>query len=287
MSENMNERSLAAVYPHLAREWDMESNGELTPEKVLPGSHKVVWWRCGKGHSYQATVNSRTRGTGCPVCAGRKTQAGENDLAAQYPQIAAEWDSELNGNLTPEDITAGSKRRVWWRCEKGHRWQAQVVSRTAKGSGCPYCAGKIVIPGETDLASRYPQIAREWNHSKNGGLKPEEVAPQSGRKVWWICPRGHEYQAAVKARVMSKSGCPYCSWRKVLAGYNDLATVYPKIAAEWDYELNGTLTPEMVTAGTRRKVWWRCWEGHVWKAAVYSRTGSKKCGCPICAGRRK
>ena len=51
--------------------------------------------------------------------------------------------------------------------------------------------------------------------------------------------------------------------------------------------LNGALTPQMVTAGSHKKIWWRCPENHVWKAVVYSRTGPKRCGCPVCAGKAK
>lgn len=56
------------------------------------------------------------------------------------------------------------------------------------------------------------------------------------------------------------------------------------MAAQWDSELNGELTPQMVTAGSHKRVWWRCAEGHVWQALIYSRTGRQKSGCPICAG---
>ena len=82
---------------------------------------------------------------------------------------------------------------------------------------------------------------------------------------------------------MRGSGCPYCAGRKVLPGFNDLATLEPEVARQWHPALNGTLTPQMVTTGSRRKVWWECDQGHVWKAAIYSRTGPKKCGCPVCA----
>ena len=85
---------------------------------------------------------------------------------------------------------------------------------------------------------------------------------------------------------MHGSCCPYCTGKKVLPGFNDLATLEPKIAA-WHPTLNGTLTPEMVTLGSHRKVWWQCPEGHVWKAVVYSRAGPQKCGCPVCAGKVK
>ena len=241
------ENDLATLYPELAAEWDGERNAPLAPGELLPGSHRHVWWRCKKGHGWRASVKSRVAGTGCPVCANRALAPGENDLATANPALAAEWDEEKNGALTPRDVFPGSSRRVWWRCGKGHSWCAPVSSR-AGGAGCPYCAGKLVVPGENDLASANSRLAAEWNGERNGSLTPEQVTPYSNRRVWWRCPAGHEYQAAVSARASSGSGCPYCAGRKVLPGFNDLATVEPRIAAEWARELNGAPTPEQVTA---------------------------------------
>ena len=276
---------LATLFSELARQWHPTKNGSLTPEQVLPGSHRMVWWICERNHEWRAQVKSRVAGCGCPVCANREIHCNENDLASQYPQLAVQWHPTKNGSLTPEQIPPGTTRKVWWRCEKGHEWQASVSSRTCGGSGCPVCAGKKVIAGENDLASQFPTIAAQWHPTKNETLTPQQVTPSSNRKVWWRCEKGHDYQAAVGARTMSGSGCPYCAGRKVLPGFNDLATLEPKVAAQWHPTLNGTLTPQMVTTGTHRKVWWECDQGHVWRAAIYSRTGLKKCGCPICAGR--
>lgn len=278
------ENDLASRYPRLAREWHPTKNLPLTPDQVLPGSRKKVWWKCTKGHEWQAEIRSRVEGCGCPVCANRKVSAGENDLASQYPDLAREWHPVKNGELTPHDVTAGAKRHVWWRCEKGHEWRASVVSRTLDGTGCPVCAGRVVVAGENDMASRYPDIAAEWHPTKNGTLLPTQVAAYSKRRAWWRCPLGHDYIAAVGLRTAKHSGCPYCAGKKVLAGFNDLATTEPKIAAQWHPTLNGDLTPQMVTAGSHKKVWWQCAEGHVWKAAIYSRTGNQKRGCPVCAG---
>ena len=146
-------------------------------------------------------------------------------------------------------------------------------------------AGKQIIPGENDLASQVPQLAAQWHPDKNGALRPENVSPNSNRKVWWLCPLGHAWKATVTSRSREGAGCPFCAGRKVWPGFNDLETVEPKVAAQWHPTLNGQLTPRMVTAGSRRKVWWQCPEGHVWKAVVYSRAGKRKCGCPVCAGR--
>lgn len=142
-----------------------------------------------------------------------------------------------------------------------------------------------MVAGENDLASQFPAIAAQWHPSKNETLTPQQVTPSSNRKVWWRCEKGHDYQAAVGARTIRGNGCPYCAGRKVLPGFNDLATLAPDVARQWHSTLNGTLTPQMVTTGSRRKVWWECDQGHVWKAAIYSRTGPKKCGCPVCAGK--
>ncbi len=198
--------------------------------------------------------------------------------------LLAQWDSQANLSLTPETIPYGSTRKVWWRCEKGHEWCVSVQSRTLDGTGCPVYAGRVILPGENDMASQFPEVAREWHPTKNGSLLPSQVTPACKRRVWWICPRGHEYVAAVGMRTMRNSGCPYCAGKKVLAGFNDLATTQPEIAAQWHPTLNGVLTPHMVTAGSHKKVWWSCAAGHVWKAAIYSRAGKQKRSCPVCAG---
>ena len=205
-------------------------------------------------------------------------------MRMHLPELLAEWDTRRNLPLTPTQISFGSHQKVWWRCKRGHQWRAQIKSRTA-GTGCPVCAGKKVIPGENDLASTFPGLAAQWHPTKNGSLTPQQITPCSNRKVWWRCELGHDYQACVSSRTANGSGCPYCAGRKVLPGFNDLATLAPELARQWHPTLNGTLTPDMVTTGSRRKVWWQCDQGHVWKSVIYSRAGSRQCGCPVCAGR--
>ena len=273
--------------PMLLAQWDRERNGDLTPNDVTHGSHRRVWWRCEKGHSWQAEVKSRTLlGAGCPVCAGKAVVPGENDLATLRPDLAAQWHQSKNCCLSPRNVRPGSRRKVWWICPRGHQWQAAVTAR-ANGERCPVCAGKVVIPGENDLATLYPEIVAQWDGEKNGRLTAKEVSPYSNRKAWWRCREGHSWQAAIAARTKRKTGCPYCTGRKVLAGYNDLATAEPFVAMQWHPTLNAPLTPEQVSAGSRRQVWWQCSLGHVWKARVHSRTGKQRSGCPVCAGRAR
>lgn len=268
----------------LLEEWHPEKNGSLTPADVTHGSRRRVWWKCARGHEWEAIVKSRTNGTGCPYCANRMLRPGENDLATVYPELAAQWHPTRNGDLRPENVLYGSYKKVWWICEKGHEWVASIVARTSSSHGCPVCSGKMVIEGHNDLRTAYPELAAQWHPTKNQWLTPEQVTPYSNKKAWWVCEKGHEYQAIIASRTGAGSDCPYCTGKKVMVGFNDLATVDPELAKQWHPQMNGNLTPEMVTVGSHKKVWWICPDGHVWKAVVYSRAGKRQSGCPVCAG---
>ena len=143
-----------------------------------------------------------------------------------------------------------------------------------------------MISGENDFASAFPDIAKQWHPTENGTLRPEEVTPYSNKKAWWLCEQGHDYQSAISDRAKGK-GCPYCAGRKIWIGFNDLATREPDLAKQWQQELNGELTPQMVTPGSNKTVWWQCSVGHIWKAVVSSRTGKRRRGCPVCSGKVK
>ncbi len=222
------------------------------------------------------------RGNRCPVCTGKKVLVGFNDLATTDPIIAEEWDEEKNGDLTPERVTAGSPRKVWWICRNGHEWEATIASRTKIGAGCPYCAGKKAIPGLNDLQTLNPTLATEWHQEKNGRLKPSDVLIWSNRKAWWVCPTcGYEWQAVIGSRSRG-SGCPRCANRVTTPGVNDLRTKFPALAEEWHPEKNGNLRSEDVVFGTHRSVWWKCSAcGHEWKTSVKNRT-LQRTGCPKC-----
>ena len=203
--------------------------------------------------------------------------------------LLSQWHPTKNGNLTPSDISFGAERKVWWQCEHGHEWQAPIYARAGsnRSDGCPVCAGKVILPGVNDLAFHAPDIAKQWHPTQNGELKPDGVSPYSNRKVWWICEQGHPYQAIVSHRFRSHTGCPYCTGRKVLPGFNDLATKHPDLAKQWHPDLNGDLKPTDITPGSNKKVWWKCLGGHSWQAVVFSRTGKRPTGCPYCAGKKQ
>lgn len=273
---------LKTTHPQLAAEWDQDKNGFLTPEDVMAGSEKKVWWACPLGHSWQAVVYSRKNGTGCPYCTGRKVLPGFNDLATVRPDIAAEWDVEGNCGISSDQVSPTTNRKFSWICEKGHRWKAGTAERS-RGDGCPYCSGKRIMPGTGDLSHTFPELVKQWDWERNGNIDPERIAPSSKRKVWWIGECGHSWQAAPSNRIYG-AGCPYCTGRAVLTGFNDLATTHPQIAAEWCRERNEGFSPETVHGGSWRYAWFRCRHGHEWHARIISRT-SGNTGCPYCAKR--
>jgi len=201
-----------------------------------------------------------------------------NSLAAVHPELVAEW-SEKNLPLTPDSITFGSNKKVWWKGACGHEWQTSVKARS-NGEKCPICSGARVIAGINDLATLEPLLEKQW--SKKNKIKPTEVSIGSHKKVIWRCEKGHEWEAAVKSRTINKTGCPYCSHNKVLAGFNDLATLLPDIAAEWS-DRNYPLLPTQVTVFANRKAWWKCKDcGREWNTLISTRSGGSK--CPYCSG---
>ena len=274
--------SLNARNRALASEWHPTKNGALLPSMVNPNSHEVVWWLGKCSHEWTASINARNAGHGCPYCSNKKIMPNFNDLATINPDIAAEWHPVKNGNLLPSDVSPGSSKKVWWLCNKGHEWQTQVKAR-CRGTKCPVCQGKIIIPGENDLASRFSQLAEEWHPVKNESLSPSTISPGSHTKVWWLCKNGHEWQASPNHRTSKTRNCPYCCLNpQVLSGVNDLATKHPDLVKEWHSIKNGSLTPDKVTANSSKRVWWKCPKGHEWQTAVSHRASGSQ--CPICSG---
>lgn len=211
----------------------------------------------------------------------------EESLEIINPDLASEWDFNKNAPLTPCQMVPASDKRVWWKCGKcGYSWIASVYDRN-NGSGCPRCAGLTVWEGANDLKTKRPELIMEWDYERNFGISPAKVAFRSDRKVWWTCRKcGCSWRARVADR-SAGSGCPACAGKIAVVGQNDLATINPELAAEWDYGKNGNLTPQMVVGGSNKKVWWVCKEcAHSWKADIYSRNTSGH-GCPICGRKKK
>jgi translation initiation factor IF-1 len=254
---------LATTHPQLAKqahEWD--------PTSLGAGSGKKVAWKCDKGHISYATVESRAKNdTKCGICINKIVLSGFNDLATTHPDLASQADG-----WDPQKVTAGSNKRVQWKCSLSHIWKQYVVTR-AQGTGCPYCSGYSSWPGFNDLATLNPRIA-----SQADGWDPTTIGYGSGKKMKWKCERGHTWEARVNNRGGDRDiGCPYCSGNLVWVGFNDLATTHPNLAAQAD-----GWNPETIVAGHNGKKSWICESGHRWRAVVSSRAFGEV-GCPSCA----
>ena len=140
IQEGVND--LETTNPKLVKEWNYEKNGSLKPKEISSGSSKKIWWKCLMGHEWQAAVNTRAAGSGCPYCSNHKVLKGFNDLATTNPEIVKEWNYEKN-KMSPYEVSSGSNNKVWWKCAKGHEWEAVIHTRTS-GVGCPYCNSNAI-----------------------------------------------------------------------------------------------------------------------------------------------
>jgi hypothetical protein len=281
------DNNLLATHPEVAAEWHPTKNGDLLPSNVAPKSNKKAWWLGSCGHEWDAVIGSRTtkKPVGCRICSGREALAGFNDLGSQYPLVAKLWHPTLNGDLTPAKITSGSSKKVWWLCQNGHDFDDSPMKRIAAAHPCPVCINKRCVTGINDAATLHPHLIEEWDETKNEGLSLATLVVGSPKKVWWKCSLDHRWIAEVRSRTQDKTECLYCSGQRTLAGFNDLASQLPEIAAEWHPTKNGDLTPDKIHTGAGLSAWWKCNEGHEWQASVFDRK-TRNYGCPYCSGRK-
>ena len=135
--------SLADIHPDIAEQWHSDKNRELKPNQVTRGSNLIVWWLCDSRHEWKAKINHRTyMRSGCPECSKENRIKAlirkKGNLADTHPAIAKQWHPTKNGDLTADDLTSGSNKKVWWLCDNGHKYEAGVRYRTL-GGGCRKC----------------------------------------------------------------------------------------------------------------------------------------------------
>jgi len=135
----------------------------------------------------------------------------------------------------------------------------------------------------SSLAHTHPELARQWDHGMNGDLRPSDVSSKSTAVVWWACDADppHVWQAAVRSRAGSGSGCPSCSrpQKKLLQDH------HPELAREWHPTKNLPLRLEDTGIGTEKRIWWRCSTdpSHEWDTLISVRI--QRPSCPLCTGR--
>ena len=350
--------------PILLAEWDYEKN-EFGPKNYLPGSNEPVYWKCQTcGYGWKAKISNRTKlKRGCPYCANKVAVAGKNDLATTHPDLAKEWHPTKNGKLTPQQVLAGSAKKVWWLCSVGHEYQASLLHR-GHGTNCPICNSgrqtsfaeqavfyyiRKVFPDaqsraqgiigrrmELDIFIPSQKLAIEYDgvfwhktekveierykyqecHAKQIKLwRGKEGDLSNSRETadecWHMENLDNKRNLSMMIRLLLDKLDPRSNmWtRKTLSmrspvdidverdeflirtymqnlKTDSLAELHLDLSAEWDYEKNAPLTPRMFKPGSTQKVWWKCLTcGHEWQTGIYQRARGKT-RCPVCYRRQ-
>ena len=232
--------------------------------------------------------------------------AWRKSLAEERHDLAKQWVRELNGDVTPESVSAGSQFQAAWRCERGcevcgkpHVWYARVGERCLAGSGCPVCSGNKVCSCQS-LANKHPRLMLEWDYEANKGVKPKKLACKSQKRVSWRCQEcGHKWEAQALSRVLQGTGCPKCAvLKREHSKRGLLEDERPDIYEEVHPTLNAGINVSKLTCGSMRELVWLCSKNkesrpegckckckHTWKARVCEhchKTHPKS--CPFCAG---
>lgn len=278
-----DDNNLAVLHPNLMKSWDFERNSHLTPEELVPGSHKKVYWKCDKGHSWKAVIKSRALlGVGCPKCAGiSKEVPAEQSLSKLRPDFHEIWDEEKNSKSLKQ-LRPGSALKAHFKGNCGHFWKEKISNQSRyEGDGhCPYCNGRKPFP-ENNLGSHHDLLVSEWNFSENEG-RPEDYLPGSHAQINWVCKKhGHKFKKSIRERAVKGHNCPFCS-NKQVSEQNNLATKNPEVLELWHEEKN-VAPPESFLPGSHTRVWWKCSRGHEWKTSIKS--VAKGSRCPKCSNQ--
>jgi hypothetical protein len=278
MKEHMN-RPLGFA-DRVIDQWHPSKNSAAL-HSIKPGSHDKAWWLCEKGHEWEAQIRSRSgeKPTQCPVCTGKQLLAGFNDLATTHPELAEQWHPTRNDVLTSDQVFPSSRLKTWWLDEYGHEWEAVIRSRV-EGANCPVCSGRILLSGFNDLATRYPELMKEWDRDKNHDINPSLVFSSNASTVSWKCEHGHVWDAKIQNRTAKSNGCPYCAKQRVDPKMGSIAVTHPQLAAWWDPK-NNNISMESVSLYSRNLCHWVCPEGHQWQSTVRA-VANKTQPCYMC-----
>jgi len=238
---------------------------------------------CVGGHPFTSTgrrLRASKASGGCGVCA-RKKASPDTSLAATHELLCTEWDFQRNGDITPEDVLAGSGVKRFWVCAAmGHSFEVSPNARTTSGVGCGYCAN-LLVDETNSLRATHPHIAAEVNEALSGGRTADNVVAGSECRMTFTCALGHDYETTPANRTRG-SQCLVCT-HQVVHPSTCLATVAPDVAAMWHETMNGDLTPWDVFPGSSEKAWWKCVNGCDYDGVIAKRV--EGVGCRYCSNR--
>ena len=254
--------------------WDYEKNVGLDPTKIYKNSNLEVYWKCENGHSWKSKIKTKSDSgaLGCIYC-DRKTP-----IITKEKELLRYWDFEKNQELNPHYMTCASNKEVYWKCKKGHSWSMPPNHMwNGRKIHCPICE-KNIVSKEYNLKTEYPKVVMLYDKEKNK-IPVESIAPKTKMEVYWRCKKGHSWKNKVQNQINIK-GCPYCEHSKTSEEYN-LFALYPDLCKEWDYEKNKDIDIKKVFPQSGKKVYWKCENGHSWKAQISTRVNNNS-HCPEC-----
>ncbi len=285
----------------IMKQWDYKKNVGLDPAKLARGSNKVVHWICevkccSVEHSFEAAIHQRTSGSKCPYCSTNGKKICDCNRLSSNLELMKQWDYVKN-NIDPALVCTGSSTPVHWICSNKccsveHSWMASPGMRTYKNpTGCPFCSKNTETPCFCKSVASNTKMMEMWNDQKN----PQFLSLGSGQNVEWKCTKEnnpkkecmckHEWSAApltifnALKENRKTQGCPFCQNRQPCC--QTLQNLFPIISKQWNYEKN-MQSPSDYAAHSDEQAFWTCDEGHVWEAAISSRT-TNKTGCPKCS----
>jgi len=258
----------------LIKQWHPTKNNVLTPFSFTSGSKQKVWWICDHGHEWQAVISSRSSGSGCPKCNIRKYKQPIS------PELLREWHPTKNIGINRDKLTAGSNKAVWWLCNQGHEYQAQINHRSKGNRKCPDCKVNVTKRKFKPIPE---DLIKQWHPERNNNIPCDNLSVENDELIWWICNEGHEWREKIVVRAKKNKGCPTCN---VLRQPPQPTIPMPNnLASQWHPTLNGTLLASNLSKWSRRKVWWLCKAGHEWQMSVHERSSGY--ACPECNRNRK
>lgn len=178
-----------------------------------------------------------------------------------------------NNKLNSKQVSYSSDKKFLFICDKNHEYEKSLTN-AIKGSGCPYCCGSKILIGFNDLWTTHPEICRYLVDYNDGYI----ISKGTHCKTNWKCLVGHQYKQSVVNKISHNQGCPYCSGKKVLIGFNDMWTTNKDICEELLEKEDGY----KYTQGSGKKVKWKCKKcNNIWVSKICNRTINKR-GCPKC-----
>jgi len=156
-------------------------------------------WVCRHGHHWKACAanvkaGARRKGSWCRECYNGRRRFHERLSITAMRDLA-----NARGGTCLSAEYLGSKFKLTWKCEFGHRWQA-TPSSVVQGTWCPMCARnqRLCLPFFQELAAN------------SGGICLSEIYVNGRTALQWRCVHGHEWEA-VPAKIKRGSWCPKCA----------------------------------------------------------------------------